>query len=109
MEHMPLLKKMCWFHSEFTKLYMILCCLFNRKAGDGFNEVAQDVKEESSKEVPHHESPVQQPLLDEGVSILADNESDEIDNLLSSSLELNQSKSDIHKAHHDPADRKVSG
>ena len=65
---------------------MILCRLFNRKAGDGFNEVAQDVKEESTKEVPPHESPVQQPVSDEGVSILSDDESDEIDNLLSSSL-----------------------
>ena len=88
---------------------MILCRLFNRKAGDGFNEVAQDVKEESTKEVPLQKSPVQQPVSDEGVSILSDDENDEIDDLLSSSLGLKQSKSDIHKAHHEPADRKVPG
>ena len=88
---------------------MILCRPFNRKAGDGFNEVQQDVKEKSTKEAPHCEPPVQQPVSDEGVSILSDDESDEIDDLLSSSLGLNQSKSDIHKAHDEPVDRKVSG
>ena len=88
---------------------MILCRLFNRKAGDGFNEVEEDVKEESTKEAPPRESPAPQPVSDEGVSILSDDESDEIDDLLSSSLGLNQSKSDIHKAHDEPADRKVSG
>ena len=88
---------------------MILCRPFNRKAGDDFHEVAQDVKEESTKKVPLQKSPVQQPVSVEGVSILSDDESDEIDDLPSSSLGLKQSKSDIHKAYHEPADRKVSG